>query len=280
MNACTAFVLGLVLGLPVLPAWADEPVTEERTWTEVYPVTGAEPWLVISNIWGNVTVTAGMAGQITATVHEVRTAPDQSRFERSHESIYLEVDADPDGVSMLVGGPDRYWRRFDRCRGCRVDYQFEIAVPPDTRVDVGTVTDGRVDISGIRGPVTASNVNGPIDLESLHDCELIENVNGRIDLHFANVPGGDCSIETVNGDITMGLPDGTGMDMAFDLFNGRMVSEMDVDPLAMPATVERMEADGRFRYRIEQPAGVRLGAGGPRFTFSSLNGDIRIRRNQ
>jgi hypothetical protein len=29
---------------------------------------------------------------------------------------------------------------------------------------------------------------------------------------------------------------------------------------------------------IEQQAGVRIGAGGPRFTLSSLNGDIHIQK--
>ena len=96
---------------------------------------------------------------------------------------------------------------------------------------------------------------------------------------FADLPTQDCDFETVNGDITLKLPDAVGLDAAISTFNGRIVSDFDVDPLAMPARVEETTEDGRYQYRIEQPAGVRLGDGGPTFSFSSLNGDIRITSN-
>jgi hypothetical protein len=54
----------------------------------------------------------------------------------------------------------------------------------------------------------------------------------------------------------------------------------DVEPVTLPVKLERQEHDDRYGYRIEQPVGVRLGAGGPTFTFASLNGDVRIRKNK
>ena len=66
----------------------------------------------------------------------------------------------------------------------------------------------------------------------------------------------------------------------WDQINGRTVSEIEVDPLALPARIEQVMQDGRYRYRIEQYAGVRLGTGGPTFSFTSLNGDIQIKKNQ
>jgi len=81
-----------------------------------------------------------------------------------------------------------------------------------------------------------------------------------------------------SGDITLNLPDDSGLDVAMDLFNGRMLTQLPVDALALPATVEHIETDGRHQYRIEQQAGVRIGAGGAKFTISSMNGDIRIQK--
>lgn len=260
-------------------ALATDPVSNEMVWTSVYEVSAATPRLVISNIWGNVRVRAGEAGKITVTVDEHRTAPTEELFEQSHETVYLDVQADTEGVSMIVGGPVRTWRHFDRCPGCRVDYQFEVTVPPGAQIDVSTVTDGRVDVAGINGPISASNVNGPVTVGDLHNCQEIESVNGAIDLNFARAPSEDCNIETINGDITMMMPASAGLNAALDVIRGSVVSEFDVDTMALPAKVEQSERDGRYVYRIEQPIGVRLGGGGPTFTFSSLNGDIRIRKN-
>jgi hypothetical protein len=44
--------------------------------------------------------------------------------------------------------------------------------------------------------------------------------------------------------------------------------------------VEHRETGGRHHYRIEQAAGVRLAGGGPVFSVSSMNGDLRIQKTQ
>lgn len=255
-------------------------IVEDRVWSEDYTVATATPRLAISNIWGNVRVRPGATGRISVTVDERRSAPNRELFERSLEAFRLDVSADVNGVSMIVGGEARNWRLLDPCPGCRVDYQFEVQVPPGAEISVETVTDGRIDVAGINGRVSASNVNGPISVSGLRDCESMDSVNGDVELEFQLMPGNDCRIKTVNGDITLAMPDGAGLDMALNLFNGRVVSQMQVDALALPASVERTQLDGQNRYRIRQPAGLRVGAGGPTFSISSLNGELRILRNQ
>jgi hypothetical protein len=270
--------LGGLIALACQPA-AAAPVTDAKVWRETYRVSAAAPRLAISNIWGNVRVRAGAAGEIAVSVDERRSAPTQDLFERSKKAIRLDIQANADGVSMKVSNDERNGS-FDNCRGCRVEYQFEVAVPPGTQVDVGTVTDGGVDVTGITGLVTASNVNGPVAVSGMHDCAQIESVNGNVDLAFARAPSRDCSIETVNGDIALSMPSGASLDAELDLFQGKVMSEFDLEPLALPAKVEQTKRDATHVYRIEQAAGVRLGAGGPRFDISSLNGDVRLRKSK
>ena len=95
-----------------------------------------------------------------------------------------------------------------------VDYQFEVQVPPGTTLDVSTVLDGRVDVAGVTGPISAANVNGPIIVSELHDCAVVESVNGSVSLTFARAPSLDCAIDTINGDITVSLPSNAGLDVA------------------------------------------------------------------
>jgi hypothetical protein len=256
-------------------------VTDQKTWSDTYPVTGPAPKLLIENIWGNVRVRTGTAREIVVTVDEKRSAPTQELFELSKQLIYLEVEADAAGVAMVVGKPTEALRdRRERCRGCRVDYQFEVTVPPGTQIDVSTVTDGSIDVAGAGGPVSASNVNGPVAARDLLDCAQIESINGEVEVSFARAPSRDCSIKTINGDITLTVPGGTGLDAALSMMDGKVVSEFDLEPLALPAKVAQSKEDGRFVYRIEQASGVRLGNGGPTFNIESLNGDLRIRKSK
>jgi len=269
-----------LLALLASGAGLAEPITEQQTSQHSYPVSTSAPRLYVRNIWGNVTVRAGTSREITVTLDERRSAPTQEQFDRSKERIRLNVEADGAGVSMVVGDRDEMSRRTDLCRGCRVEYQFEITAPPDAQIDVGTVTDGRVEVIGIRGVVTASNVNGPVAGTDLNNCAQIKSVNGALDLKFARAPGEDCAIETVNGRITVGLPANAGLNAVLNINHGDIESDFDAEPIALPAKLAREENDDRFGYRLEQPAGVRLGAGGPTFTFASLNGDVRIRKNK
>jgi hypothetical protein len=258
---------------------AAEGISEQKTWQQSYPVSVSSPRLFVRNIWGNVTVRVGEATEIAVTVNEHREAPTSALLEQSKTLIRLELETTGEGVSMIVGNPDRTERHTDMCRGCRVEYQFEIAVPAGTHVDVGTVTDGRVEITGVRGAVNASNVNGPVRVRDLNDCANIESVNGALDVVFARAPSEDCSLKTINGRITVGLPANAGLDAMLSMGHGEVESDFDVEPMTLPAKVEKQQRDDRIGYRIEQPAAVRVGPGGPTFTFASLNGDVRIVKN-
>jgi hypothetical protein len=259
---------------------AAEDISEQKTWQQSYPVSSSSPRLFVRNIWGNVTVRAGAAGEIAVTVDERRWAPTQELIEKTKTLIRLDVETSGDSVSMVVGNPDRTERRNEMCRGCRIEYQFEIAVPAGTHIDVGTVTDGRVEVAGVHGPVNASNVNGPVRVRDLNDCASIESVNGALDVVFARAPSENCNLKTINGRITVGLPANAGLDALLSMGHGEVESDFDVEPMTLPAKVERQQHDDRIGYRLEQPAGIRLGAGGPTFTFASLNGDVRIVKNK
>jgi hypothetical protein len=256
-----------------------ERVTEQKSWRQVYPVTSGQPRLTVHNIWGNVRVRAGAEGEIVVSASERRSAQTTEAFEKSKEQLRLEVDASPQGVSLIVIHPERR-DRIDVCQGCSLEYQFDISVPPDALIDVRTVTDGRVDVSGIRGPVTAGNVNGAVAVSGLDECSNIESVNGTLEVVFARIPAGNCNLKTINGEITVGLPAGTGLEAIVDLGHGQIESDFDVDAMTLPVRVEKSRQQDHWRYRVQKSAGLRVGAGGPTFTFASLNGDVRILKNK
>jgi len=276
MNRIAIFTICL-LAMQVNAA-ASERVESEREWTERFELSTSEPTLEIRNIWGDVRILPGPEGEITLAIQEHRSAPSQALFDRSLEVYGLEIQAYDQGIDVQVGEHGQSWRGRNPCRRCRVDYQFEVRVPPNTRVYASTVNDGDVEVYGIEGQVSADNVNGPVTIQNARACESVESVNGDVSLSFLTAPVSDCRIETINGDIRLQVPGGSGLDIAMDLGNGRMTTELPVDPLAIPARVEHRESGGSHRYTIEQAAGLRLAGGGPVFSVSSLNGDLRIQK--
>lgn len=271
--------VGLAVMFACCSSHAD-PITEQRTWQQSYVVSSAAPRLIVRNIWGGVTVRAGAAREIAVMIDERRSAPTQALLEESKTQLRLDVEASGDSVSLIVGNSARTQTRTDTCRGCRAEYQFEIAVPPGTRIDVGTVTDGRIEVSGVYGPIKASNVNGPIAVRDVNDCSNIESVNGSLDVVFSRAPGENCNIKTINGEIRLGLPADAGLDAILSVTHGRIESDFEVEPLALLPKLDKEAASDAFHYRFERAAGVRVGAGGPTFTFASLNGDVRIVKNK
>lgn len=275
----TVSSLGLIAILAGSSSVADT-ITEHKAWQQTFPVSASAPRLFVRNIWGNVTVRRGTAREIVVSADEKRSAPTQPSFDKSKEQLRLDVVADAEGVSLIVDDPQRAKGRADTCRGCRLEYQFEITVPAETLVDVGTITDGRVDVVDVAGLVNASNVNGPVRVTGLNECSNIESVNGALDVKFARSPGENCSLKTINGAITVGLPTGTGLDAALTVAHGDIESDFEVEPVALPMKIEKNARDDQWSYRVQQAAGLRLGAGGPTFTFASLNGDVRILKNK
>jgi len=279
MNRLLTLSAGLLLMQAHGRALAD-PVEQSREWTEHYDVSAPVPSLEIRNIWGDVRVLPGPDGEITLAAREHRSAPSQDLFERSLEVLNLDIEADGNHVSVVVGGREERWYHQDPCRSCRAEFQFEVRVPAHTQVKATTVNDGRVEIAGIRGRITAGNINGPVSVSGADDCESVQSINGDVTLGFRTAPSADCQIETINGDIRVLVPASAGLDVALNLGNGHMTTGFPVDPVALPARVEHTQKDGRHLYRIEQPAGVRLAGGGPKFSIASMNGDLHIEKTK
>lgn len=255
------------------------PVVEKRDWTQSFEVS-TQPALSIDNIWGDITVTAGSSNKIEVSLESVRRADNQEYFDRSLELIPLEIGQNGDEVFIHVGRQQQNWRRSPRCNGCRLHLDLVVRVPRNTTLDVRTVNDGNVIVSGVSGRVTATNVNGSVSTRGLTLCDEVETINGDVDVEFAANPGADCRIETLNGDIELSLAQDANVNFAVSLQNGKMRSGLDLQPRATTASIEHTKRGGRHHYDIEQLAGLRLGRGGHLLTLKSFNGDVLIAKGQ
>ncbi|MDJ0653822.1 MAG: hypothetical protein QNJ40_06705 [Xanthomonadales bacterium] len=272
--------LALLACLVLAPA-AALAVTEQRNWQREFSVTQPQPRLLVRNIWGPVSVVTGSADVIVVRAKEIRSAGSAGDLERSRQILTLQVDQDDRGVSLVLPkGEDRWWSPLEGCDECRLYLALEIQVPAAADIDVATVMDGSISVAGVTGAVQLDNVNGDIDAAELVQCSRLQTVNGDVTVRFARQPRSDCSLETVNGDMQVGLPGSPDLTLAIVTGNGRIRSDFDARPVALEMTVDKQRIGDTNRYRVEQPAGLQIGSGGPRFQFKSINGDVEIFRHE
>ena len=80
----------------------------------------------------------------------------------------------------------------------------------------------------------------------------------------------------VNGRVNVTLPASLSADLRLKTMNGGLYTDFDTTPLPSRSTAERR--DGKFIYRADRYASVRVGKGGPELTFETLNGDVQVRK--
>ncbi len=236
---------------------------------------------MVDNIFGSVTVTGGSGRSVVMKVVETIEADNEAALERARREVALLTAVEGDVVDIYVDGPfrdnDRHgWSRRER-RRYRVVYDFELRVPNDIELEISTVTDGEISISGVHGDFEVSNVNGGIEMTDLKGSGSVRTVNGPIHADFSRSPANASRFETVNGKVEVFFPADLSADLELESRFGDLWSEFDV--VSLPTTPEtRTTRSGKRIIKMGGPL-VRVARGGPRLSFETLNGDVLIRKH-
>jgi hypothetical protein len=220
----------------------------------------------------------------TIELHAVETVRGklQADIDRAHAEVGLRTEREPGRVAFRV-------RRLDDKSGdCNcgrshwdgyvVSYEIELAVPRSAAVDLSTVNNGDIVVDGVRGDFEVHNVNGGVRLTGLEGSGKIATVNGRIDAAFARAPKSATSFETVNGKIDVTFPQNLGADLSFETLHGDMFTDFEAKPIAGAPSPAQTRDGGKLLVRARSPSYVRVGAGGPPYSFKTLNGEIYVRK--
>jgi DUF4097 and DUF4098 domain-containing protein YvlB len=225
-------------------------------------------WVKVQNINGDVEVmpASGNRVEITAIKRNRRGDADNVRIEvkrygTNEENVFVcaiwgEATCDENGYHS----PKRRHRDNDEDD---TEVEFTVRVPRGVNVDVGTVN-GSVDVRGATGEVNASSVNGGVEAISDGGPVSASTVNGSIRASMRTLGGGDLEFSTVNGSITVELPEELNADLRMTTVNGTLSSR------DFPLTVT-----GRFN---PQNMRATIGKGGTRLSFSTVNGNVEIRK--
>ncbi len=227
-------------------------------------------WVKVQNVNGDVDVVAASGDRVEITaVKRGRGDPETvriavTRYGANDENVFVCAiwnDATCDAERGYQSPKRR--NRHDHNDEDDVEVTFTVRVPRGVNVDAGTVN-GSVDIRGATGEVHAGSVNGDVDAVSDGGPVTASTVNGSIRASMRSLGRGDLEFTTVNGSITVELPEELNADVRMTTVNGTLSSR------DFPLTVS-----GRF-----SPQNLRatIGRGGTRLSFTTVNGNVEIRK--
>jgi len=236
--------------------------------------------LVIDNMDGEINVVGYDGETIELVAHREIKAESNDKIGVAKQEVTLEIKEEKDKVIVYVDAP---WRSRDGANyrgwhyyGYNVTYDFDLKVPRKTSLYLKTINRGKVIVENVEGDFEINNVNGGIEMTNINGPALVRTVNGPIKVSFTKNPGSGCSFKTVNGKIEVVLQDGLNADLRFKTFNGKVYTDYDVVALAQENAAKEEERRTRYVYRRNSSYSVRVGKGGPEFSFDTLNGSIYV----
>jgi hypothetical protein len=253
-------------------------VVDTRELMETIPVSANEPLVVIvKNIIGPIHVTGHDVNRVEMHATETVRGDLQADIERARAEMQLRTETEPGRVAFRVRNIDGdSGRRNSNWDNYSIAYDIELRVPRGATLEISTVNDGDVTVEDVNGEFDLKNVNGAVRLVRAGGGGSIHTVNGDVDASFARSPSEATSFHTVNGEVDVTFPANLSAELAFHTLQGDVFTDFDVESLSAPPDVRRDR--GRYVMNTNRNSAFRVGTGGERHTFNTLNGDILVRK--
>lgn len=148
-----------------------------------------------------------------------------------------------------------------------------------TKIVLGTVQDGDIEVKDVSGEIEISNVNGGISATGIAGSVVANTVNGDIVVKFKSVdPKAPMGFTSVNGKIDVLFPADTKANVKLKSDRGEMYSDFDIAVDKTQPKVEKNTEDHYYSVKIEDWVYGKLNGGGPEMMMKTMMGDIYIRK--
>jgi hypothetical protein len=245
-------------------------------------LSGAPLRVVVENFEGYVHVVGSQTQQVEVTAFETTRAQTDNDLRQAQSEVKLNMVERPGTVLVTYDAPWICRNGQRRCgdderRFYEVQYNLDIRIPANAIAAVSTVNSGDVFMTGLAGDFEVNNVNGNIRLDNMSGSGSAHTVNGPVSVRFVKNPTRASSFRSINGDLDVYFRQELSAALRFKTFNGEVYSDFDVVPKPVRlAATER--SGGKFVYRNDRGSEALAGGGGPEISFDTLNGNIRLHR--
>jgi hypothetical protein len=258
-------------------------VRDQDTVEKTLTLSGEPMRLVVSNLNGYVHVRGTSGSQVHVVAHRTiraETAPDLAQ---AKSEVKLDMTEQPGTVDIEYDAP---WRCKGHCDNCcddrkrfyEVNYDIDVDAPRGARPVISGVN-GSITVDQMDGDFDVHTVNGTIEMSKMGGSGDVHTVNGHVTVRFDRNPIRNTTVKSVNGQLEAYFQRGFSADLYFKTLHGPVDANFDVKPL--PVATEGAEREnGMWVYRSKGQSAVRVGNGGPKISFETVNGGVRLYEGQ
>lgn len=158
--------------------------------------------------------------------------------------------------------------------------EITIKIPQGaTKIVLGTVENGDIEVKDVSGEIEISNVNGSISATGISGSVVANTVNGEIIVKFKSVdPKAPMAFTSVNGKIDVLFPADIKANVKLKSDRGEMFSDFDIAVDKTQPKVEKNSEDHYYSVKIEDWVYGKLNGGGPEMMMKTMMGSIYIRK--
>ena len=263
----------------------DWPIRDQETIQKTLSLTGSPMRLVVDNVEGYVHVTGVTGSEVRITAHKTIRAETDADLQQARNEVKLDLTEKPGTASAYYSAPWRCDGEGSNChdherRFYQVTYDIDVEAPASARLVLSAVNGGDIRVDRTSGDFEVNDINGGIHMNGIAGSGTVNTINGPVSVHFANNPAAACSFKSVNGALDVWFQAPLSADLMFKVFNGQVYSDFDVSSRAITAAAVSENSNGKFIYHSNRVSGARSGNGGPELSFDTLNGSIRLHREQ
>lgn len=243
--------------------------------------------LAIYNIYGSIQVEGYDGDKVLLEIDQKISAKSQEDVQIGKQEFKLEMEQQDDSIIVYIAAPydsrpRTEWNRNEDRKRIKYKYHldFVVKVPHSMRLRISTVNDGNIKVKDVFGDLFVSNVNGSLDMENAKGITKAVTVNGGIKVNYVTNPPEASSYRTINGDITVRYKTDLNAELYFKSMNGEYYTDFDNTEPIQNSVVKNTETKPNSTvYKIRKDAGLRIGSGGKKFNFETLNGNVYIKKS-
>lgn len=266
MNPMPRHVRQIVLLLPLVVAasastacdiaMADLKQKETAEWRKTYDLKPGGR-LEIGNVNGKIEVEPATGDSVEVVAEKSVRAASVEAAKDALSRIEIQDSVSPDEVKIET----KLQKRSGILGGLSQEVHYRVTVPPGLEVHVTTVNGG-IELSGLKGRVTAEATNGGIKAREVSGPIDASTTNGGVEVDLARVAESGAKLGCTNGGITLTLPPDAKANISARITNGGInTSGVNVETTG---ETSRRHLEGR------------INGGGPRIDIEGTNGGIRI----
>jgi len=279
-------VLSCMVGLTLCCAKTQENSGEFKEHISKEFSVKANSTFALYNINGRIQVEGYDGDKVIIEVDKTISGKTESIVEEGKKEFKLAFEQKADSVIAYISEPwdsrpNRNQERYNDHK--KIDYHynmdFVIKIPKSLNLHASTVNGGDVVIKNVEGILEVTNVNGKIDIENAKNTSQVHTVNGGITVNYLNNPTNASSYRTINGDIKVTFKNDLAADLSFKSMHGEFYTDFEnVEKLASEIHENTQKRGNSTAFKIDSKTSVRIGNGGKKIKFETLNGNVYIKK--